>query len=324
MNAIHGIRMLALASVALYLTSASVAAADFPTKPITLVVPFAPGGAIDASSRALAEGMRAALGQPVVVENKAGASGTIGANFVRQAPADGYTLLVGTTNLLSFPRSVLPGRTYDVQTDFVPISGVYRSALVFVVPTASPVRNMVDLVEQARRSPGQLTYGSYGLATTTHFCMEELKRRTRIHMVHVPYRGGPAMDTVAGRLDASCDSIFVAAPLAREGRVRLLGVTSTKGSSFLPDVPTVAEQGFPDFAVYSWTAVMAPNGTPPEVIRRLNKTIVSVVQASEFQIRARRLAFETWSTTPEELAGFIRSETVKWQKLVTEANLKLE
>jgi tripartite-type tricarboxylate transporter receptor subunit TctC len=242
---------------------------------------------------------------------------------VRQAPADGYTLLVGTTNLLSFPRSVLPGRTYDPEADFVPISGVYRTDLVVVVPTASPARSMVDLVEQARGKPGKLSYGSYGVATTTHFCMEELKHRTRTSVVHVPYRGAPTMDVVAGRLDVSCDVIPQVAPLAREERLRILGVASTKRSSFLPDVPTVAEQGFPGFAIFSWTAIMAPKGTPPEVVRKLNETIVAVVGSPEFQARSRNLAFETWSTTPDELAAFIRSETVKWQKLVTGAGLKL-
>ena len=321
---IHRRRIWGLKSAVFYQCTASAAMADFPAKPITFVVPFGAGGGIDVSTRVLAKGMQAALGQPVIVENKTGASGTIGADFVRQAPADGYTLLIGTTNLLSFPRSVMPGRTYDPQTDFVPISGVYRSDLVVVVPTASPAHSMADLVEQARRSPGRLSYGSYGVATTTHFCMEEFKQRSRTHVVHVPYRGAPTMDVAAGRLEVSCDVIPQVTPLAKDKRLRILGVASTERSSFLPDVPTVAEQGFPGFAIFTWTAVMAPKRTPPEVVRKLNETIVAVVRSSEFQARARSLAFETWPTTPDELATFIQSETVKWQKLVTDAGLKLD
>lgn len=321
---IHPRVLSGLMSAAFYLYAASAAAVDFPTRPITLVVPFGAGGGLDVSTRVLAKGMQAALGQPVIVENKTGASGTIGANFVRQAPADGHTLLVGTTNLLSFPRSVMPGRTYDPVVDFVPISGVYRSDLVVMVPATSPFRNMKDLIEQARRNPGKQSYGSYGVATTTHFCMEELKHRTGTHVVHVPYRGAPTMDVVGGRLDVSCDVIPQVTPLVDEKRLRILGVASSERSSFLPDVPTVAEQGFPGFAVFTWAAVMAPKGTPPEISRKLNETIMAVVRSPEFQARARGLAFETWPTTTEALAAFIQSETVKWHKLVTEAGLKLD
>jgi tripartite-type tricarboxylate transporter receptor subunit TctC len=268
--------------------------------------------------------MQTALGVPVIVENKTGASGTIGANLVRQAPADGHTLLVGTTNLLSFPRSVLPGRSYDPVTDFVPISGLFRSDLIIAVPVKSPARNMGELVEMARKAPGRMSYGSYGLATTTHFCIEELKRRTGTHIVHVPYRGGPTMDLAGGQLDVSCDVIPAVAPLARDGRLRILGVAAPVRSSFLPDVPTVAEQGFAGFSVFTWSAVMAPKGTPAPVVETLHRVITKVIGSAEFKEQARRVAYETWATTPAELTAFIAEETVKWQKLVTEANITLK
>jgi tripartite-type tricarboxylate transporter receptor subunit TctC len=268
--------------------------------------------------------MQAELGQPVIVENKTGASGTIGANFVRLAPADGYTLLMGTTNLLSFPRSVMPGRTYDPQADFVPISGLSRSDLVFIVPNSSPARNMNDLVALARSNPGKLSYGSYGTATTTHFCVEELKRLTKTYLVHVPYRAGPTLDLVGGQLDVSCDVIPAALPLARAGRLRILGVAAPTRSTFLPEVPTVAEQGFPNFSVFTWSGLVVRKGTPADVVEKLTKVVAKVASDVEFQTQLKNLSTEAWLASPTELKAFIGTETVKWQKLVTEAQIKLD
>lgn len=299
-------------------------AADFPTRTITVVLPFGTGSGLDASARILARGMQSLLGQPVVVDNKTGASGTIAANYVRSAAPDGHTLILGTTNLFSFPRSVLPGRTYDPVNDFVPVSGVYRSDLVVIVPAGSPIKTMADLVATARSNPGKLSYGSYGVATTTHFCIEELKRRTGTSLVHVPYRGAPTMDVVAGQIDVTCDVIPPVIPLVKDNRLRILGVAAATRSKFLPDVPTVAEQGFPGFAVFTWSAVLVPKGTPPEVVRKLNDAIGTVIRSPEFQAQARNLGFEPWATSPRELSDFIQEETVKWQKLVTEANIKLD
>jgi len=300
------------------------AAAEYPTKPITIIMPFATGGGFDVTARALARGMQAELGQPVIVDNKTGASGTIAANFVRQAPADGYTLLLGTTNLLSFPRSVMPGRAYDPQADFVPISGLSRSDLVFIVPQSSPARNMNDLVALARRNPGKLSYGSYGTATTTHFCIEELKRLTKTHLVHVPYRGAPTLDVVSGQLDVSCDVIPAVLPLVQAGRLRILGVAATTRSTFVPEVPTVAEQGFPSFAVFTWSGLVAPKGTPADVIDKLSKVVAKVGRGAEFQGQLKFLANETWLASPAELKEFIGTETVKWQKLVIDAQIKFD
>jgi len=299
-------------------------AADYPTKPITIIMPFATGGGFDVTARALARGMQAELGQPVIVENKTGASGTIGANFVRQAPADGYTLLMATTNLLSFPRSVMPGRAYDPQADFMPISGLTRSDLVFIVPQSSPARNMNDLVALARRNPGKLSYGSYGTATTTHFCVEELKRLTKTSLVHVPYRAGPTLDVVSGVLDVSCDVIPAVVPLVNAGRLRILGVAAPTRSAFLPEVPTVAEQGFADFSVFTWSGLVVRKGTPADVIEKLTKIVAKVARDAEFQTQLKNLSTEAWLTSPVELTAFIGTETVKWEKLVTEAQIKLD
>ncbi|KAA0892685.1 tripartite tricarboxylate transporter substrate binding protein [Pusillimonas sp. ANT_WB101] len=308
----------------LLLTTGAAHAAGFPTQPITLVLPFGNGGSLDTTARLLARGMQERLGQPVIVESKTGASGTIAINYVHRAKPDGYTLAVGTTNLFSYPQSVLPGRTYDPVADFEPISGLYRSDLAIIVPENSPIKTMADLVAAAKRDPGKLNYASYGVATTTHFCMEEFERRTGTSMTHVPYRTAPTLDVVAGRIDVSCDVITPIIPLLKSNRVRTLGVTAETRSSFLPDVPTVAEQGFPGFSVFTWSAVMAPKGTPPEVVRKLNETITAVIRTPEFQAQARSLSVEPWATSPQELADFIKKETTKWQQLVTEANIKLD
>lgn len=309
---------------ALLLTASAAHATDYPSRPITLVLPFASGGALDASARLLARGMQSRLGQPVIVENKTGASGTIAVNYVHRAQPDGYTLILGTTNLFSFPQSVLPGRTYDPQTDFLPISGLYRSDLAIIVPANSPIENMADLVATAKSNPGKLNYATYGVATTTHFCFEELKQRTNTNLVHVPYRGAPTMDVVAGRIDVACDVISPVIPLLKNNTLRTLGVAAPSRSSFLPDVPTVAEQGFPEFSVFTWTAVMAPKGTPLEVVNKLNETIVDVIETSEFKTQAQNLSIEPWPTSPRELSDFIGKETEKWQQLVTDANIKLD
>lgn len=309
----------------LLVTAGAVAhAAEFPTQPITLVLPFGNGGALDTTARLLARGMQSRLGQPVIVENKTGASGTIAINYVHRAKPDGYTLALGTTNLFSYPRSVLPGRTYDPEADFEPISGFYRSDLAIIVPEHSPIKSIADLVATARKNPGKLNYASYGVATTTHFCMEEFQRRTGTSMTHVPYRSAPTMDVVAGRIDVSCDVITPLIPHLQSNKLRALGVTAETRSNFLPDVPTVAEQGFPGFAVFTWSAALAPKGTPPEVVRKLNEAIVAVIETPEFQAQARSLSIKPWTTAPQELADFIKAETAKWQQLVTDANIKLD
>jgi tripartite-type tricarboxylate transporter receptor subunit TctC len=318
----HSIRFWTVAAA--LIAASTIAVAEYPNKPITIIMPFASGGGFDATARALAKGMQAEMGSPVVVENKVGASGTIAANFVRDAPPDGYTLLVGTTNLLSFPRSVMPGRAYDPQADFVPISALARADLVIAVPASSPVRNINDLISLARRNPGKLSYGSYGIATTTHFCIEELKRITKTHLAHVPYRGAPTTDLAAGVLDVSCDVIPAVQPLARSGRLRILGVAAPTRSSFLPDVPTVAEQGIAGFSIFTWSGLVAPKGTPAEVVNKLNRVVAKIVKEPEFQAQMKNLSNESWITSPAELRTFIAAETLKWQKLVTEAQIKVD
>ena len=218
----------------------------------------------------------------------------------------------------------MPGRAYDPQADFVPISGLTRSDLVFIVPSSSPARNMNDLVALARRNPGKLSYGSYGTATTTHFCVEELKRLTKTDLVHVPYRAGPTLDVVSGQLDVSCDVIPAAVPLVNAGRLRILGVAAPTRSTFLPEVPTVAEQGFANFSVFTWSGLVARKGTPADVIEKLTKVVAKIARDAEFQTQLKNLSTEAWLTSPTELAAFIGTETVKWEKLVIEAQIKLD
>jgi tripartite-type tricarboxylate transporter receptor subunit TctC len=316
--------MLCAGLAALLSVAAPAYAADFPTKPIRIVVPFGAGGGLDAAVRVLAQGMQARIGQPVVVENRTGSSGTIAANHVRAAEPDGHTLLAATTNLLSFPRSVVPGMNYDASTDFAPVGLLYEAPLVIVVNSKSPIRTLADLVDTARRNPGKLSFGSYGVATTTHFCMEDLKRRARVSLIHIPYRGIPTIDLVGGHFDVGCDTVPPVMEHVNAGTLRLLAVTTPQRSRFAPGVPTVSELGYPGFQVSTWSAIVAPKGTPPAVLRSLNETIRAVLDSPQFRARTDALAYEPRPTSPEQLAEFIRTERDRWQKLVTDANIRLD
>ncbi|MGE0801628.1 MAG: Bug family tripartite tricarboxylate transporter substrate binding protein [Lautropia sp.] len=296
----------------------------YPSKPIRLVLPFAAGGGIDSAGRALAAGLQAELGQPVVVDNRAGASGTIAANAVRTAEPDGYTLLVATTNILSFPASVLRGKNFDARTDFTPVSQIFEAPLSLAVNAASPITDLRGLISAARKQPGKLTYGSYGVATTSHFCVEELKRRVGVSMVHVPYRGVPTLDLVGGQIDVVCDTVSPIMPFVKAGTVRIIAVTTNERSRFAPDVPTASEQGTSGLVVTTWSAIVAPKGTPAEIVARLNAAIGKVLRSSELQERVGALGYEAKPSTPEELRRFIEAESSRWQALVSEAKISAE
>lgn len=257
----------------------SASAAAFPDKAVTLVVPYPPGGATDTIGRILAKGMAARLGQPVVVDNKAGAGTAIGATAVAQAPADGYTLLISSNTTFTVTPALRPKPGYDPQKSFESIGTVGTSPLVLLAHPSVPAATVKDVIALAKSKPGKLAYGSFGSGTTSHFAGEMFKLDAGIDLLHVPYKGSaPAMtDLIAGQVQFTFDTNVAALPMLKSGRVKAIAVTSAKRSATLPDVPTVAEAGFPNYEMVPWIVIVAPRGLPEPVRRSLSKALADTV-----------------------------------------------
>lgn len=311
--------ILALALAAL----APAAAQDFPVKPIRLVVPFPAGGPTDIVSRLMAEKMSTGLGQPVVVENRAGAGGVVGTALVAKSPADGYTLVMGTIGGLAVSMSLRPDRGYDTLRDLAPVTQAVNVTSVLVTHPSVPVRSVKELLALARAQPGRLNYGSSGAGTVTHLAGELLKLLGRVDIVHVPYKGGaPALVAIrSGEVDLTYENSLIIVPHIRSGRVRALGVTSAERSKLLPDLPSISET-LPGYAASGWYGLMAPARTPREVIARLNAEAVAALRSPEVASKLSSQGAEPAPGTPEQFAAFIRSEIEKWAKVVKAAGMK--
>ena len=294
-----------------------------PTRPIRFVVPFPPGGATDVVARVVAERLQDRLGQPVAVENRTGAGGNVGVeNVVRSAP-DGTTILMGTTGTLTINPHLYANLGFNPANDLTPVSMAFATDHVLIVHPSVPAQTAQEFLALARARPGGLSYGSGGNGTSTHTVAELFKLVARVDITHVPYRGSaPALnDTVAGTVQAMLDQLPSAIGQIQGGRVRALAVTGTRRSRLLPDVPTVAEIGLPAAQATSWGAVMAPPGTPAPVVERLNAEIRAALALPAVQERLAAAGAEAVSSTPAELAAFIRSETEKWGRVVREARI---
>ncbi|WP_270937141.1 Bug family tripartite tricarboxylate transporter substrate binding protein [Falsiroseomonas oryzae] len=294
-----------------------------PTRPLRFVVPFPPGGATDVVARVLAERMQEKLGQPVTVENRTGAGGNVGVeNVVRSAP-DGHSILMGTTGTLTINPHLYANMGFNPATDLAGISMAFATDHVVIVNPSVPAQTMAEFVALLRAQPGRLSYGSGGNGSSTHLVPELFKLVARVDMQHVPYRGSaPALnDTVAGNVQVMLDQLPSALPMIQAGRVRALAVTGPRRSRLLPDLPTMAEAGFPDAQATSWGAVMAPAGTPAPVIERLNAVIREALAESATQQRLAAAGADAVSSTPAELAATMRDETAKWGRVVREARV---
>ena len=323
----HRRRILLTGIAALAASSALSAAADtWPDRPIKLVVPFPPGGPTDMVGRLLAQRLSESLGQPVVVENRAGAGGTIGAEFVAKSPADGYTLLYGSTSTLAISPSVYKSLNYDPATAFAPIALVSRGSQVLVVNSQLPVRTLEQLVDYAKQHPDSMSYSSAGNGTPGHLAAELLMQRTGMRAVHVPYKGGaPALNAVlAGEVRFTVDVVPTSLQFIKVGRLRALALLSDQRSPLLPDVPTVKEAGFDQINADFWSGLVAPAGTPAPVIDRLNTEIRKITGSADFAQRLLTTGAAPQSTTPEEFANFAQSEMRKWQAMANAADVKLD
>ena len=302
------------------------AQAAWPTKPITVVVPFATGGNTDTLARLIGQKLSTALGQPVVVENKPGAGGNIGSTFVAQAKPDGHTILGGTISSHAINPSLYPKMPYDAVKSFEPVVLIGASPLVLTVAANTPHQSIQDVIAAARAKPGDIAFASAGNGTSQHLAGELLNSTAGIKLMHVPYKGsGPAVtDVVAGHVPVMFDTVLVVGSHVKAGKLRALAVASPKRSASLPDVPTVAEGGVSGFEVASWQAIFAPAGTPKDIVRRLNTEIAQIMKMPDIQARMAELGFEPAGGPPEELAELQRNDLVKWAKVVREAGIKPE
>jgi tripartite-type tricarboxylate transporter receptor subunit TctC len=292
-------------------------AQTYPSQPIKLIAPFPPGGSVDITGRLIAEPLGAQLGTRVVIENRTGASGNIGMEAAARAAPDGYTVVLNTIPLVT-NQSLFEKLSWDPLKDFAPIGMVATSPHVLVVPTKVPAASVAELLRLARASPGKLSYASAGVGTTFHLCAEMFKDSTGTFILHVPYRGGgPALqDTLGGQVDMSFPTLAAALPHVKAGTLRALAVTDTKRSPLLPDVPTLQEAGVKDAQFTQWLALLAPAGTPPAVVERLNVALRNALNTKEVQEKFAANAFEPFITTPDEAAKFIASEATRFTKLI--------
>ena len=297
-------------------------AQDFPNKPIRFIVPFPPGGGADLNARAVAQKMSESLGQPVVVESRAGAGGNIGTEFVARAPADGYTMLFATNGITVQPH--LAAVRWDPVKDFAAVSLITTYPLIIAVHPSVPAQTLQELVRYARANPGKLTYGSSGVGAPLHMAAEYFKSVVGLDIVHVPYKGNAPMTTalLAGEISMVFDSMTGPLPNIRAGKLRGLAVTSKQRVGVVPDLPTVAETVAPSYAYEAWNGVLVPAGTPRDIVARLSAEIAKAVAAPDVHQRLTAAGYVPISTTPEQLSSIIALDLQKFGQLIRDAGIK--
>ena len=317
------IRGLALGAASLlWFASASLHAQAWPQKPIRIIVPYTVGGASDITARLLADRMSVKFGQAVTVENRAGASGTIGTDAVARAAPDGYTLaFVASSHVVN--KALFPALPYDPIKSFAPISQTANVQLVMVVPATLPVNSVAEFIALAKAKPGSLSYASSGSGSNPQFFAEMLKLAAGIELLHVPYKGSTAAhtDLLAGRTQLMFDALASVAPHVKSGRLKLLAVAGATRSALLPDVPTVAEGGVSGFGATSWGALLAPVGTPRAVIDRLHQETIAILNGADVKERLGALGAEVVASTPEQLADLMQREEVRYSKMVRDLRI---
>lgn len=311
----------------LFCLAVSVAQAqDYPTRTIRLVVPFTPGGVTDTSARVVADRLSARLGQQVVVENRAGASGNIGTQQVAQAAPDGYTLVLGFDGTMVINPWVFPNIPFDTLKDFVPVTKLGDATLVMVAHPSVPANNMKELIALAKAKPGTLSYGTSGTGGTPHLAGELLNQRAGIALTHIPYKGGGQAlgDVVGGQIPLVYTAIASAQQYVKSGRLKALGTSGAKRANSLPDVPTFIEAGLDGFVVDSWVGVFAPAKTPRAIVDKLQRELAVVLALPEVRERYAVLGIDPVGNTSGEFTEQIRADLAKWEKVVKQANIRAE
>jgi tripartite-type tricarboxylate transporter receptor subunit TctC len=320
-------RMAALmVGLALAAGAGSVSAQAWPSKPIRWVVPFAPGGTTDILARTVGDRLSVALGVPVIIENKPGAGGGVGAEFTARAAPDGYTIMGGTISTHAINASLYNKLPYDPVKDFAAITLIARVPNMLVVNPAVPAKDVKELIVLLKANPGKYTFASSGNGTSQHLSGELFKTMAGVEMQHIPYKGSPPalQDVMGGQVTMTFDNITTAWTLAKDGRLRALAVTTAKRSAVAPDVPTLAESGLPGFEVGSWQGVFAPAGTPPDIVKRLNAEIVKILNQPEVREKLVALGAEPVGNSTEEFSAMVKAEVVKWSDVVKKSGARVD
>ena len=303
----------------------SVLAQAYPNKPIRLIVPFPAGGATDILARALSQKLGEKIGQTVVVENRPGAGGTIGADAASKSIADGYTLLLATSSTHSIGPAINPKIPYNAETDFTPIAYVASSPNVVVVPNTLPVKTMREFIDYARKNPGKLNYASSGNGTIVHLTTEYFKAQSETFILHIPYRGTALAipDLVSGKIDVLFDSFVTGMPHVKDGKLRALAVTSAKRSALAPDMPTVAEV-LPGFESVTWFGLYGPKAMPADVTAKVNQATNAALADPDVKERFARLGAEPAGGTPQAFAAMVKADHTKWKKIIADRKISVE
>ena len=301
-------------------------AQNYPVKPVRLIVPFAAGGNVDITARQIAPGLSELLGQNFIVDNRVGAGGVIGAEAVAKAAPDGYTLMMGSNSTVSVAPSLYPKLAYHPVRDFAPVSLVATTPFVLVVHPSVPVKSVKELIALAKTKPGRLAMASGGTGSSNHLVGELFQSLTGAKFTHVPYKGaGPAgVDLMAGQVDLLFDQLSSSVGPLKSGRIRALAVTSAARTAVFPDIPTMKEAGVADFEVTNITGVLAPAGTPAEIITRLNAAILKVLGSASVKERFAGLALEPAPSSPDQFSAYIKEDFARWNKVVKDANIKVD
>ena len=329
MTILRPTRLYVLAGTALLLAIGGILSAnaqDYPNQTIKIVVPFVAGGGVDVVARIIAPKLGEALGQSVIIENRGGAGGMLGAAAVAQSPPDGYTFLLGTGSTHGTNSSVYSKLSYDPVRDFVPVALVTTSPLVLIVPPSLPANSVGELIALARSKPGELSFGSYGTGSINHLGGELFNSMAKIQTNHIPYRGAaPAMtDLIAGRLHYTFDGVATSLGYAKAGTIRLLGVAAPQRSPVLPDQPTISESGLPGFDTMVWFGLFAPAGTPKAIVETMNRKTNAVLDLPSIKEGFAKLGIEGVGGPPEVLAAKVQSEMQKWANIVREKSIRVD
>ena len=301
-------------------------AAWAPNRPIRFIVPFVAGGSTDVAARIIADRMGETLGQPVIVENRGGSGGNIGGDLVAKAPPDGHTILMGVTGLLATNKHIYRQMAFDPDRDLAPVSMAYTADMVIVVTNRLGMRTLADFVALAKANPGKFSFGSSGHGASTHTAAELFRQQAGLDMVHVPYRGSGAAvnDLVAGNIEMMLMQIAGAAGNIRAGQVTALAATGPRRHPLIPDVPSIAEAGYPQAEATSWGCVMVPAGTPAPVVQRLSQSVQEAIAHRPVAQRLEGAGVDGVASTPEQLAAFLRTEAEKWGRVVRQAGIRVE
>ena len=320
------VTLAALAVIAAVGLSSKAFAQAYPNRALKLIVPYPPGGVGDTFGRLYASQLAERLGQPVLIDNKPGASQAIGAEATVKSPPDGYTLFLGSTSSLILQVGARKSLPYDPVKDFAPVSLVFNLPLYLVVHPDLPVNNVRELIAYGRANPGKLSFASIGAGSTVHLAGEMFKKMAGIEMVHVPYKGSaPALtDIIAGRVSLMFDGGASALPFVNAGKLRVLGSTDSRRSEQLPDIPSIAEAGLPGYEAVSWFGIAAPAGTPKPIVERLAADTAAIVSKADFKAKFASAGMEMVSTTPEAMAEIIRTGIPRWTRVMREAGIQPE